>query len=161
MKCKESILNFKAAANMIKMSEDFWPLKIAVFNYIINCYMECSDPSFMAKPAEDNQAEEEEVSENVVDDSDVGVLLRLIEILNKDFEDYLENNVRQTKLQMPNGKSISMKTLNETYIFGCGFDFIKATLKRKTYDVGSVELKFYVLAKHVAATFYHTTERKN
>jgi len=34
-------------------------------------------------------------------------------------------------------------------------------LKRKTYDVGSVELKFYVLAKNVAAAFYAATNKKH
>ena len=45
------------------------------------------------------------------------------------------------------------------YIYG--LDFIKATLKRKTYDVGSVELKFYVLVKNCAALFYHTSDQHN
>ena len=78
IKSKESILNFKNAANIISMCEDMWPLKIALFDYIINIYME--------------------VTEKDVDDSDVGVLLRIIEILNKDYEDYLSDNVRETKL---------------------------------------------------------------
>ena len=60
---------------------------------------------------------------------------------------------------MPNGKKIAMKLLNEKYLFGSGLNFIKATLKRKTYDVGSVELKFYVLAKNVANCFYHANDR--
>ena len=60
---------------------------------------------------------------------------------------------------MPNGKKIAMKSLNEKYLFGSGLNFIKATLKRKTYDVGSVELKFYVLAKNVANCFYHAHDR--
>lgn len=55
MKCKESILNFRAAANLIEMSKDFWPLKIALFEYIINAYMESADPRFMAKPAEEEE----------------------------------------------------------------------------------------------------------
>lgn len=80
------------------MCEDMWPLKIALFDYIINIYMESSDPSFMAKPSAEDEADEEEVAENAVDDSDVGVLLRIIEILNKDYEDYLSNNVKGTKL---------------------------------------------------------------
>ena len=57
---------------------------------------------------------------------------------------------------MPNSVKIPMRSLNEEYIYKTGIAFIKATLKRKTYDVGSVELKFYVLAKNVAATFYVT-----
>lgn len=50
IKSKESILNFKSAAHIIEMSKDFWPLKIALFEYIINAYMESADPKFMAKP---------------------------------------------------------------------------------------------------------------
>ena len=42
-KCKENILNFKQAANMIEMSGSLWPLKIALFKYIINTYMEGQD----------------------------------------------------------------------------------------------------------------------
>lgn len=59
---------------------------------------------------------------------------------------------------MPNGNLVDMKVLNEKFIFGTGLNFIKATLKRKTYDVGSVELKFYVLAKKIAETFYKTSD---
>jgi hypothetical protein len=32
------------------MSQDFWPLKIAIFDYISNCYMDSNDPEFMKKP---------------------------------------------------------------------------------------------------------------
>ena len=49
-KCKESILDFKVAANIIKMCGDVWPLKIAVFDYIINAYMDSNDPDFMKAP---------------------------------------------------------------------------------------------------------------
>jgi hypothetical protein len=123
--------------------------------------MDSVDPKFMAKPEEDEGQEDEEAAENADDNSDVGVLLKLIEIINKDFEDYLADEVRRTKLQYPNSKKFPMKTLNEKYIFESTLDFIKATLKRKTYDVGSVELKFYVLAKNVAALFYHTQDKRN
>lgn len=51
MKCKESILNFYNAANMIEMSKDLWPLKIALFEYVINSYMDSHDPNFMMKPS--------------------------------------------------------------------------------------------------------------
>lgn len=53
-----------------------------------------------------------------------------------------------------------MQKLNEAYLFGQGLNFIKSTLKRKTYDVGSVELKFYVLVKNCAALFYHSNNNK-
>jgi hypothetical protein len=80
---------------MITMSGDFWPLKIALFEYITNAYMDSADPKFMARPVEDGQEqEEEEVAENAIDDSDVGILLRLIAILNTDLEDYLAGEVR-------------------------------------------------------------------
>lgn len=160
MKCKESILNFKIAASIIKLAGDLWPLKIAIFDYIINAYMDSHDPEFMKKPEADDGGDEDEGDSNKVDDSDVGVLLSLIFIVNQDYEDYLNDKVRQTKLQYPSGKRVPMKTLQEQYIFGTGLEFIKATLKRKTYDVGSVELKFYVLAKNIAFTFYHTKDPK-
>lgn len=117
MKSKESILNFKSAAHIIEMSRDFWPLKIALFEYIIHAYMESADPKFMAKPQEEEQPEEEEAPENSEDNSDVGILLKLIKVLNDDYENYLAGEVRNTKLQMPNGKRIPMKQLNEKYIF--------------------------------------------
>lgn len=44
--------------------------------------MEGNDPDFMKRPEVDDQVEEEDVIENKVDDSDVGVLVRLIELLN-------------------------------------------------------------------------------
>lgn len=91
----------------------------------------------------------------------MGILLRLIQILIKDFEDYLSNKVEHTKIKMPNTQMISMKELNEQYIFGSALEFIKATLVRKKYDVGSVELKFYVLVKVVATSFYHATDIKH
>lgn len=75
--------------------------------------MDSNDPNFMKKPSAEEQAEEEEVVEGAVDDSDVGILLRLIEILNADYEDFLNGEVRQTHLKMPNGKKIAMKELNE------------------------------------------------
>ena len=79
IKCKE-VLNFKNAANIIGMSGDFWPLKIAVFEYIIESYFDSADPSFMAKPPEDDEQDDAEKPEGV-DESDVGILLMLIQIL--------------------------------------------------------------------------------
>ena len=159
-KCKESILNFKVAVNIISMSRDFWPLKIAVFEYITNAYMDSNDPSFMGKP-DAGTDDAEELSEEQLAATDVNVLLKCIEILNKDIEDLIEGRVRKTKLQYCNGRKVKMQKLNSEYLFGCGLDFIKATLKRKTYDVGSVELKFYVLVKNCAALFYHTNVNKH
>lgn len=154
-KCKESILDFKVAANIIKMAGDLWPLKIAVFDYIINAYMDSNDPKFMRKPEE--EAGEDDNAEGDKD-SDFTVLLLIIEILISDFEQYLGEKegcfVRKTKLKYPNGNKIEMTELNERYIFGAALDFIRATLQRKTYAVGSVELKFYVLGAKVAALFY-------
>jgi hypothetical protein len=51
-------LNFCNAANIIKMSDDFWPLKIAVFNYIIHSYLDSSDPDFMKAPEEEDADDE-------------------------------------------------------------------------------------------------------
>lgn len=54
-----------------------------------------------------------------------------------------------------------MEALNAEYIFGSALEFIKSTLKRKTYDVGSVELKFYVLVKGVAMSFLSAKDTKH
>ena len=97
-KCKESILNFKVAVNIISMSRDFWPLKIAVFDYITNAYMDSNDPSFMGKPDDNGTDDAEELSEEQLAATDVNVLLKCIEILNKDMEDHIEGRVRRTKL---------------------------------------------------------------
>jgi len=91
-KCKEMILNFRVAVNIINMSRDFWPLKIAVLDYITNAYMDSLDPDFMKKPG--TEQEEEEPTEEQLAASDVNVLLKLIEILNKDIEDHLAGKVR-------------------------------------------------------------------
>jgi hypothetical protein len=61
---------------------------------------------------------------------------------------------------MPNGEIQPMLDLAEDYIYNTGLAFIKSVLKRKTYDVGSVELKFYVIASNVAALFYAGTKRE-
>ena len=49
-KAKESVLSFKVAANIIQMSGDFWPLKIAIINYVQHCYIDSEDPTFMQQP---------------------------------------------------------------------------------------------------------------
>jgi len=58
--------------------------------------------------------------------------------------------LKVTKLEMPDGQVVFMDELGEGYIFNTGLSFIRQVLRRKTYDVGSVELKFYVIAKNVA-----------
>ena len=64
-----------------------------------------------------------------------------------------------TTVEIPNGELVSMKKLGEEYLFQTGVRFIRLVLKRKTYDVGSVELKFYVIAKNLAELFYNTNKR--
>lgn len=61
---------------------------------------------------------------------------------------------------MPNGDHKEMYDLAEEYIYITGLDFIRQVLKRKTYDVGSVELKFYQIAKNVARLFDRPTDKK-
>jgi hypothetical protein len=58
VKCKEYILSFKNAANIITMCADLWPLKIALFDYIINIYMKSGDPNFMKKPSVADEADD-------------------------------------------------------------------------------------------------------
>lgn len=61
---------------------------------------------------------------------------------------------------MPDGKLVEMYSLAEEYVYTTGLDFIRQVLKRKTYDVGSVELKFYQIAKNVARLFDRPAEKK-
>lgn len=74
------------------MSNDFWPLKIAVFDYIIHAYLDSSDPDFMKAPEEEDA--DDEPNENQVDETDIGVLLSLISIMIADYEAYLAGDVK-------------------------------------------------------------------
>jgi hypothetical protein len=47
-RAKDSVLSFMVAQSIIQMSEDFWPLKIAIFNYLSHTYFDSDDASFMA-----------------------------------------------------------------------------------------------------------------
>lgn len=142
------------------MAEDFWPLKIAIYNYISHCYIDSQDPNFMKQPGtggadeNDSEGEGEGGAGQASDETDISILLKLVENLNSDFESYIAGTMKRTKLEMPNGEIMQMEQLGEDYIFNTGLKFIRQTLKRKTYDVGSVELKFYVIAKNVAQLFY-------
>ncbi len=91
----------------------------------------------------------------------MSVLLKIVGDLNDDFEKYLAHEIKNTRIKMPNGQIYPMLDLAEDYIYNTGLSFIKSVLKRKTYDVGSVELKFYVIAKNVAALFYAGTKREH
>ena len=47
------ILSFSAAYNILEMAEQFFPLKMAILNYVTDCCLDCHDPSFMKKPCKD------------------------------------------------------------------------------------------------------------
>jgi hypothetical protein len=69
------------------MAEDFWPLKIAIYNYISHCYIDSQDPSFMQHPgsggADEKDSDGEEGGDNrASDETDVSILLKLVENLN-------------------------------------------------------------------------------
>lgn len=66
--------------------------------------MDSLDPTFMAKPSQEEKVEDEEVDENKEDTSDVGVLLKIINILIDDFNTFNDpDRVPSTrKLKMPN-----------------------------------------------------------
>ena len=53
-------MNLKAATLIIEMSQDYWPLKIALFQFIIQAYMESGDPNFMRRPTDEEKAEQED-----------------------------------------------------------------------------------------------------
>jgi hypothetical protein len=94
-RAKESVLSFKVSANIIQMAEDFWPLKIAIYNYISHCYIDSQDPNFMKQPGtggaevEDDDGGEEGSAGQAADETDIAILLKLVENLNTDFETYI------------------------------------------------------------------------
>jgi len=55
IKCKASILTFRVAKDIVLMSKSFFPLKMAVMDYINECFLDSADKSFLAKPAEDDK----------------------------------------------------------------------------------------------------------
>ena len=56
IKSRMSILSFGAAVRLLKMSEQFFPLKKAILNYITHCCLDSNDPTFLKKP---NKEEDE------------------------------------------------------------------------------------------------------
>jgi hypothetical protein len=96
-KAKESVLSFKNSEKIIQMTEDFWPLKIAIFNYIIHCYIDSSDLTFMQQPGTggadelDSDGGEDGGTEPAQDETDISILLKLVENLNTDFESYISS----------------------------------------------------------------------
>lgn len=118
--------------------------------------MESQDPEFLKQPniGSDDQEEDSEeggvVAHKEQEETDISILNKLLENLNVDFENFLSGNIKKSNLEMPNGEILQMTDICEQYLFETATKFIRSTLKRKTYDVGSVELKFYVTAKNVA-----------
>ena len=93
-----SILSFGAAVRLLKMSEQFFPLKKAILNYITHCCLDSNDPSFLKKP---NKEEDEPPSLNrdETEESDIAILLQFVENIDKDFESYLNDEVVDQRLQ--------------------------------------------------------------
>lgn len=103
------VLSFRVSANIIQMAEDFWPLKIAIYNYISHVFIDSSDPNFMKQPGtggggdEEGDSGGEEGSAQASDETDISILLKLVENLNTDFESYINGELKCTRLEMPDG----------------------------------------------------------
>ena len=75
-------MSFSVAFQIIKMADQFWPLKIAVMNYINQCYLDCGDKKFLAKPTEEENEGDEAPKKEHDEETDIEVLLNLVENLN-------------------------------------------------------------------------------
>ena len=82
------------------------------------------------------------------------MLLFLVDNLNDDFEMYLESKIIDHEVRLPTGKSHQMRDIAEKYIFCTGQMFMKMALKRKTYDVGAFDMKFFTIVKNIAQLYY-------
>ena len=89
------------------MCEQFFPLKKAILNYIIECCLDSNDPSFLKKPVKDED-DLPALDKDDAEESDIAVLLQFVENINKDFETYLENKIDDHKIIFPNGKQRCM-----------------------------------------------------
>ena len=116
IKSRMSILSFGAAVRLLKMCEQFFPLKKAILNYITHCCLDSNDPTFLKKP---NKEEDElpSLNQDETEESDIAILLQFVENINKDFESYLNNEIVNHKIYFPNGKEKYMYDEAQEYIY--------------------------------------------
>jgi hypothetical protein len=134
---------------------------MAVMDYINECFLDSADKSFLAKPAEDEKDGDQPPKQDEEEETDIQVLLALVDELNDDFEAYLGHQLIDHKVILPTGKHLSMMEEIENYIFFTGMSFMKLALKRKTYDVGAHDMKFFTIADNIAKLFYSANKAEH
>ena len=89
------------------------------------------------------------------EESDILVLLKYVENIKKDIESYLSDSFIDHDISTPTGRIISNFAQAEEYIFITCVSFIRLALKRKNFDVGAFDMKFFNVAENLAALYYH------
>lgn len=92
---------------MLVACQDFWPLKHALLDYVVHCFMDTADPNFLIETKDDEEEEEIKQGEDQ-GESDVQTLLNIVDNLNDDFERYLDDSILDHTLDIPTGKTQSM-----------------------------------------------------
>jgi hypothetical protein len=157
-----SILSFAEACNILIIAKQFFPLKSAILNYVTDCCLDCHDNAFLKKPNKDDQ-DQAPANDDEAEESDIIVLLKFIENINEDFEAYLNRKIIDYKIlthAKPASKSRYMHDVAEEYIFLSCTKFIRLALKRKNFDVGAFDMKFFNVAENLASLYYHNPDLK-
>ena len=153
LKCKEKILSFAAAINLLTMSGQFFPLKKAILNYVTECFMDSDDPDFLKKPNKE-EADAIPLTSEEIEETDIQVLLRFIDNLSVDFQSYLADEIDDNVIIEKTGESSMFKEAQE-YIYIACVKFIQLTLKKLKYEVGAFDMKFFDFASILAELYYH------
>lgn len=127
-----------------------------------DCCLDCHDSTFLKKPSKDDQ-ELPPANDDEAEESDIVVLLKYIENINDDFEAYLKREIIDYKIlthAKPSSRSQYMHDVAEEYIFISCTKFIRLALKRKNFDVGAFDMKFFNVAENLAALYYHNPDLK-
>ena len=45
---------------MLVAAKDFWPLKLALLEYVVHCFMDSADPGFLSRSVDDEESAEQE-----------------------------------------------------------------------------------------------------
>jgi len=128
---------------------------------VTDCCLDCHDNTFLKKP--NKEEEQAPANDDEAEESDIIVLLKFIENINEDFEAYLNRKIIDYKIltyATPNSKSEKMHNVAEEYIFISCVRFIRLALKRKNFDVGAFDMKFFNVAENLASLYYHNPDLK-
>ena len=152
---KQFILPFAVCAATIIQARDFWPVKVALLKYVYDAFMDTADASFLQPPkGDDSFAADDANGGEEAEESEVTILLKIVENLNEDFEAYLNDEIVDHTLHLPTGKTRSMLEVAEEYIFDVAIDFMLRTMQRKPTDIGSFDMKFFDIGKNIASLYY-------